>query len=251
MIPPNITRQHIIQAIEEIKRDGVPGRRMSRKFLLEFRGQYYPPKYVISLANKYANRRLLPPHVFYGGGEANAFLQALGFKIVRTRDITPRRHLKEDARQKARIAEHFVRCYVAAREGLTELGILRSERSLQTDYSEWLAAEMLGLRLASSKAHKGFDGKDAHGNTYQIKSRLVRNLGEKTSFDFRNIEMKFDYLVCVFFSPSFDLLAMIRVPYDVVRELGVQAKSSFRFRWNRRTAQDKRIEWIYGGVGGV
>ena len=55
MIPKNIRKEHIIKAIEEIKKSGIPKGRHSRKFLLEFEGKFYQPKCVISLANKYAN----------------------------------------------------------------------------------------------------------------------------------------------------------------------------------------------------
>jgi len=51
MIPKNINRGHIIKAIEEIKKVGIPTGRISRKFLREYNGEFYPPKYTISLAN--------------------------------------------------------------------------------------------------------------------------------------------------------------------------------------------------------
>ena len=82
MIPKNIKREHVIKAIEEIKRNGIPKGRNSKKFLLEFNGEYYPPKYVISLANKYANGEILDPAQFSGGKETNDFLRNLGFSII-------------------------------------------------------------------------------------------------------------------------------------------------------------------------
>ena len=83
MIPKNIEREHAIKAIEEIKRNGIPKDRNSRKFLLEFDGKYYPPKYVVSLANKYANGEILDPTQFSGGKETNDFLRNLGFNIIK------------------------------------------------------------------------------------------------------------------------------------------------------------------------
>ncbi len=144
--------------------------------------------------------------------------------------------------EKKELAQYFIKCYLAARQGLTKLGILRSERTLQSDYAEWLVAELLDLQLAPSTIQKAWDAKDAQGRTYQIKSRQVSNLSENTSFDLRRIEEPFDYLVCVFFSCTFELLGIARVPYAVVRELGRQTATSFRFRWNKRTASDNRIE---------
>ncbi len=82
MIPKNITREHIIKAIEEINEVGVPPNRESRDFHLEYEGKYYPPKYVISIANRYANGRELQPSEFNGGYETNRFLEKRGFKII-------------------------------------------------------------------------------------------------------------------------------------------------------------------------
>ena len=82
MIPNNITREHIIKAIEEINEVGVPPNRESRGFHLEYEGKYYPPKYVISIANRYANGRELQPSEFNGGYETNRFLEKRGFKII-------------------------------------------------------------------------------------------------------------------------------------------------------------------------
>jgi hypothetical protein len=83
MIPSNIEREHILKAIEEIDSNGVPPRRESRDYYLIFKGRRYPPKYVVSLANKFANRRKLKSSRFTGGQETNNFLRRLGFEIVK------------------------------------------------------------------------------------------------------------------------------------------------------------------------
>ena len=82
MIPENIDRKQVLKAIEEVKRTGVPKERNSKKFLMKFEDSYFPPKYVISLANKYANGEKLNPAGFSGGSESNNFLRALGFEIL-------------------------------------------------------------------------------------------------------------------------------------------------------------------------
>ena len=61
MIPKNIKRQHVIHAIEEIDEKKIPDHRKSTKYLLNYQNTLYPPKYVISIANKYANGAELPP----------------------------------------------------------------------------------------------------------------------------------------------------------------------------------------------
>ena len=154
-------------------------------------------------------------------------------------------HFNANLRNDLELAECFIKSYIAAREGLTKLGILRSQRTLQVDYAEWLCAKLLGLKLEPNLVQKGYDAKDDLGNTYQIKSRIVKSLYKNTSFDFRDIDLKFDYLLCVFLSPAFDLLAIACVPYKVVQELGTQTTTSFRFRWNKKTAKDSRIKWVF------
>lgn len=93
-IPKNITREHIINAIEEIN----AGREIPNKraigygcifktnryyYTLVYNNKEYPPKYIISLANVYANNEELLFKNFGGGdsGIANNFLKSLGFEI--------------------------------------------------------------------------------------------------------------------------------------------------------------------------
>jgi len=88
MIPKNIQRSHILKAITEIDRKNIPSRRRSKKYVLEYKGKDYPPKYVISLANKYANNVELDSSEFSGGYETNSFLRKLGFDVVEKGAIT-------------------------------------------------------------------------------------------------------------------------------------------------------------------
>jgi len=165
-------------------------------------------------------------------------------------DLNPRYKLTNErlnavTKEKLDLAQDFIRCYIPSRQGLTKLGILRSGRILQSDYAEWLAAELLGLRLASNAVQKGYDATDKNGCTYQIKSRIVKAPNLRTSFDFKNIDEKFDYLLGLFFSSTFDLLGIVRVPYKVVGELGNQTRNRFSFRWNNRIAKDPRIDKLF------
>ena len=82
MIPINITREYIVQAINEIKKNGMPKGRESRKYVLEYELTYYPPKYTIALANKHANGEILSSQLFNGGYETNSFLRTRGFTIL-------------------------------------------------------------------------------------------------------------------------------------------------------------------------
>ncbi|MCB0738669.1 MAG: hypothetical protein KDC92_14230 [Bacteroidetes bacterium] len=61
-IPDNIQREHIFQAMLKIKQDGVPPRREPREWALEYEGEIYPCKLLISWANIYANGEELDPN---------------------------------------------------------------------------------------------------------------------------------------------------------------------------------------------
>jgi hypothetical protein len=79
MIPPNISVEHIIRALEDIDNNGIPESRMATYYYLSYKGKRYPPKYVISIANKYANGSELNPAIFSGGQETNNYLRRKGF----------------------------------------------------------------------------------------------------------------------------------------------------------------------------
>ena len=81
MIPNNITRQHILRAITRIDRYGVEPGRESTRYGLVHEKRIYPPKYVVSLANRYANGGMLPAPSFDGGMDTNYFLMRRGFVV--------------------------------------------------------------------------------------------------------------------------------------------------------------------------
>ncbi|MGD0030628.1 DUF3427 domain-containing protein [Paenibacillus illinoisensis] len=81
-IPNNILMEHVIKAIDYINKHNVPDKRFSTKYVLVHNDKYYPPKYVLSIANTFANGIELEPYEFSGGGEANKFLKRLGFIII-------------------------------------------------------------------------------------------------------------------------------------------------------------------------
>ncbi len=92
------------------------------------------------------------------------------------------------ARQKFAVARHLVACYHASRAGLKELQIIRSDRNIQGELAEWVAAQHFGLTLSTSQVQKHVDAVDPVTNDrYQIKARVVKSLSESTSFDFRSV----------------------------------------------------------------
>jgi hypothetical protein len=82
-IPRNITRAHVQKAIQFIDRSGVPQGRESRGYVLRAEAKSYPPKYVLAVANSFANRRELTADEFSGGAATNVFLESRGFEIVK------------------------------------------------------------------------------------------------------------------------------------------------------------------------
>lgn len=148
-------------------------------------------------------------------------------------------------------SRHLIHQYLDARESLKELGILRSGRTLQGDFAEWLVARFLGLELSESAVEKGVDATGPEGETYQIKSRVVPALSARTSFDLSDPDFLFDYLVAVFFNPELEVLGMLRIPRGVVIELGSQTRSTFRLYWRGESSLDTRMERLFWKDEGV
>ena len=83
MIPHQITQVHLRNAIRLIDsgKEIVPPPRRSRKYELLFEGHRYPPKFVVSLANKQVDGSYL--RGFGGGSETNNFLASRKFTVIR------------------------------------------------------------------------------------------------------------------------------------------------------------------------
>ena len=83
MIPSTITASHVRQAASEIKAQGIPKGREADKFHVLVDGEGFPPKYILSIAARFATCTELGAGAFSGGPEANTYLEKkLGFKVV-------------------------------------------------------------------------------------------------------------------------------------------------------------------------
>ena len=82
MLPKNLTKMDILEAIKEVDVNGIPLERHSTKWSLKHGGKNYPPKYLVSLANKFQNGEEWHQSKFSGGPETNKFLESMGFEIV-------------------------------------------------------------------------------------------------------------------------------------------------------------------------
>ncbi|MDD9810673.1 MAG: HNH endonuclease [Gammaproteobacteria bacterium] len=87
-IPKEIGRSHLVRAIEEIDKSGVPPKRGSVNWDLIHNRKRYPPKYVVSLAHKYVSGEEWHPESFITS-DARRFLKNKGFRVVRKTDELP------------------------------------------------------------------------------------------------------------------------------------------------------------------
>jgi 5-methylcytosine-specific restriction protein B len=84
-IPVNITKDHLLAAIEKIDKEGIPKDGESRYYDLVYNGKMYPPKLVLSYSNLFANSEILDRNSFSGGLETQCFkiLEDNGFMIIK------------------------------------------------------------------------------------------------------------------------------------------------------------------------
>lgn len=80
-IPKNILKEHIDKAISEVNESQIPNQRHSRNYILVVDSKELPPKYVISIANKYANGLELESDAF-NAIEAKNYLIKNGYEII-------------------------------------------------------------------------------------------------------------------------------------------------------------------------
>ncbi len=84
-LPENITKSHLMKAIQKIDKEGVPSKAHSTTYDVFYNERYYPPKLIISYANIYANGHALYRPDFRGGEGTQAFnlIRKHGFEIRR------------------------------------------------------------------------------------------------------------------------------------------------------------------------
>ena len=111
--------------------------------------------------------------------------------------------------------------YAEILEELITRKVIRTRNNPVADYSEWLVAKKLGLKLEGN-SNPGFDAKDGDCKRYQIKARrLTRKNTSRQLGIIRDLEeKKFDYLIGILFDKSFGIEAAYQVPHHVVVEFG-------------------------------
>ncbi|WP_419176220.1 HNH endonuclease [Desulfosediminicola sp.] len=81
MIPHNLSDQHYMSAADQVDRRGVPKGRCSVHYDLLLEGKRYPPKYIISLAAKFASGDEYPSDNFNAVEAKNYFIRR-GYTII-------------------------------------------------------------------------------------------------------------------------------------------------------------------------
>lgn len=84
-VPSNISRADIRKAVQEIALSAIPPRRFYTKYYLVVDGDKYPPKYVLSIAHKYASGEELDNDVVTAR-QAGTLLKRMGFKIEKRKE---------------------------------------------------------------------------------------------------------------------------------------------------------------------
>lgn len=143
---------------------------------------------------------------------------------------------------------------VDAIEELRARGVLRTSNSPVGDYTEWLVARALGLKLvANSKA--GYDAISPEHVKFQIKGRRVtaKNPSRQLSA-IRNLAGKdFDVLVAVIFDERYQVIEAVSVPHAAVGDYAVYREHVnahiLYVRGNLLT--DSRVESLLKQLDGV
>lgn len=85
-IPLNITEADIHKAVQETDLSSIPPRRFYTKYFLVVDGKKYPPKYILSLANKYANGHELNLDGFTTQ-QAVDYFNKMGFQVEKREEV--------------------------------------------------------------------------------------------------------------------------------------------------------------------
>lgn len=83
-IPDNIQREHILEAMLKIHREGVPARRGPRDWAVQYEGVIYPCKLLISWANICINGEALNPDpANFNTYDAQEYLVSKNFEVIK------------------------------------------------------------------------------------------------------------------------------------------------------------------------
>ena len=116
----------------------------------------------------------------------------------------------------------LLRLHASIIDELKSRKVVRTKNNPVGDYTEWLVAKALNLKLANNSA-SGYDGVDENGLKYQIKGRRItpENKSRQLSAIRKLKEKDFDYLVGVIFDQNYSIIDAVVVPHSVVAEYSI------------------------------
>jgi len=114
----------------------------------------------------------------------------------------------------------ILRLHASAIAELRARGVVRTGNNPVGDYTEWLVAKALGLKLEANSS-SGHDAVAPDGRRLQIKGRRVTPSNKSRQLGaIRNLaKQEFDELVAVIFDEEFGVLEAVVMPHAVVGEL--------------------------------
>ena len=191
MIPKNILKEHVEQAIEKIDDEGIDVSRESTKYVLVHKGKEYPPKLIISKANFYANGEELDPNKFSGGYETNSFLENLGFEIKSKKRNSNKKQYIEWLKQNSPDKSNRINSYVKAIELLStkvlyDIFECNDVQKLQQLYEELLKEQRNkdGKYYDPTAPSYGLNGfYSASISSYIEFLKTIRNNGEENTME--------------------------------------------------------------------
>ena len=129
--------------------------------------------------------------------------------------------------------------------------VVRTQNNPVGDYTEWLLAKGLKLRLAHNSS-SGYDAIDEEGKKYQIKGRRVSQTNQSKQLSaLRNYDKKdFDYMVAVVFDEHFEVIEAHKIPHEVIGEYSKYRKHDNAHILHLRGAilGDSRVKDIRGEI---
>ena len=111
----------------------------------------------------------------------------------------------------------LLRTHSAIVDELKNRGVVRSSNNPVGDYTEWLVASKLELKLQTNST-AGYDAIDNQGRRYQIKGRRMTSDKSPAQLGaIRNLDKNdFDYLVAVIFDPNYEILYAAQIPHRLI-----------------------------------
>ena len=126
--------------------------------------------------------------------------------------------------------KEFVLKIVEITNRLHNLGVVRAERDIVSEYVEWFCSKKFGLRLGDKVGDVAF-------SMFDEKVLIRSNFGSFTDFGSKFCGIvKVDYIFCVFLDKESLLFdSVYKISWDVVKDFLVDSKKCFEWKREARS----------------